>query len=77
MTNDMPRTSPRRITKHKLLKFTGQQSDSKQILSKLDRHERMVRKLEQGGWHYDPVNGTLSRGITPESSAAGDASPSA
>lgn len=62
----MPRDNPHRITKRKLLRFTGQQSQCKEILSKLQRHEHMVAKLERAGWKYDPVKGTLQAQVQPE-----------
>lgn len=55
----MPRDNPRRITKRKLLRFTAQQSECKDILAKLERHDRMVAKLKRAGWNYDPDKGTL------------------
>lgn len=55
----MPRDNPRRITRRKLLRFTGQQADCAKIHAALERHERVVAKLEKAGWKYDPDKGTL------------------
>lgn len=55
----MPRNSPHLITVDKLLKFTGQQMDSRQILAKLSRHERAVRKLRKAGLQWDSETGSI------------------
>lgn len=61
----MPRSNPRRITRKKLLRYTGQQADCKQIQSALDNHDRAVAALKKQGLDWNPDIGRLS--VIPDS----------
>lgn len=57
----MARDYPHRITRRKLLKFTGHSMDFQQIKQRLNRHEIVRRALAEQGILYDPETGTFSR----------------
>lgn len=51
--------APRRITAKKLLRFTGQQQECKEISTILTRHDRAVARLEACNLKYDVATGRI------------------
>lgn len=55
----MPRRDRHRLTKAKLLWYTGKQADRLDIQEKLRRHELAKARLKRSGWEYDENTGRL------------------
>jgi len=61
----MPRNSPHRVTRKKLLKFTCQQSECKEIVRLLKRHEQILKRLDKAGYDWDPETGKITARANP------------